>query len=55
MVTTVLDLVGCLLVVLALAVLVWPWTPAGALAVAGLGLIALSWAIDKLKRRGGSA
>ena len=33
-VTTVLDLVGALLLVVAVAVLVWPWSAAGALAAA---------------------
>ena len=46
MVTTVLDLVGALLLVVALAVLVWPWSAAGALAAAGVGVLAVSWLVD---------
>ena len=46
MVTTVLDLLGALLLVVALAVLVWPWLAAGALAAAGVGVLAVSWLVD---------
>ncbi len=48
--TSLLDLVGSLLLVVALAVLVWPWTPAGAIAAAGLSLLALSLLIDRRNR-----
>ena len=47
MVTTALDLLGALLLVVALAVLVWPASVAGALACAGVGLLALSWLVDR--------
>ena len=46
MLTSWLDLVGALLLVVALAVLVWPVSVAGALACAGVGLLALSWLVD---------
>ncbi|MFD6093659.1 hypothetical protein ACFWGN_16195 [Oerskovia sp. NPDC060338] len=44
--TTLLDLLGSLLLVLALAVLLWPISPALALAAVGAGLLALSWLVD---------
>lgn len=50
MVTTVLDLLGALLLVVALAVLVWPASVAGAFGAAGAGVLVLSWVID---RKGG--
>ena len=46
MVSTVLDLLGALLLVVALAVLVWPASVAGALACAGVGVLAVSWLVD---------
>lgn len=46
-VTSLLDLVGLLLVVVAVAVLVWPWTIPGAFAIAGAGLLGISWLIDR--------
>ena len=46
MLTSWLDLVGALLLVVALAVLVWPWSAAGALAAAGVGVLAVSWLVD---------
>lgn len=46
MLTTVLDLVGALLLIVAVAVLVWPFSVAGALALAGVGVLALSWLAD---------
>ena len=52
--TTWLDLAGALLLVVALAVLVWPLSPAGALAASGVGLLLLSWLIDQTKRKGAS-
>lgn len=45
--TTLLDLIGALLVIAALAVFVATVTIAGGLAVAGVGLLALSWLIDR--------
>ena len=55
LVTSALDLVGALLLVAALTVLVWPLSVAAALAVAGGGLLAVSWLVDFLRRprRGG--
>lgn len=47
--TSVLDLVGSLLLIVALVVLVWPWTVAGALAAGGLALLVLSWIADRAK------
>ena len=52
MVTTVLDLLGALLLVVALVVLVWPASVAGALAAGGVGVLLLSWLID---RKGGKS
>ena len=46
MLTSWLDLVGALLVVAAVVVLVWPWSAAGALAAAGVGVLAVSWLVD---------
>lgn len=48
--TTVLDLAGFLLLVAALAVLVWAWSVPGGLAVSGLGLLAVSWLVDARRR-----
>ena len=45
MLTSWLDLVGALLLVVALAVLVWPWSAAGALAAAGVGVLGVSWLV----------
>lgn len=45
--TSLLDLAGSLMLVAALMVLVWPWTPAGAIAAGGLALLALSLLIDR--------
>lgn len=50
-VTTWLDLAGSLLLVLALAVLVAPWSIPGSLASAGASLLILSWIIDSRKAR----
>ena len=52
MVTTVLDLLGALLLVVAVAVLVWPWSAAGALAAGGVLLLVLSWLVDRVKSKG---
>ena len=46
MLTTVLDLLGALLLILAAAVLVWPFSAAGALALAGAGVLLVSWIAD---------
>lgn len=46
MLTTVLDLLGALLLILAAAVLVWPLSAAGALALAGAGVLLVSWIAD---------
>ncbi len=54
MTTTILDLLGILLLILAgalFAAALWG-LPAG-LAVAGAGLLGLSWLIDFAKRKGG--
>ena len=53
--TTWLDLVGALLLVVALGVLIWPWSAAGALAASGAALLALSYVIDWLQRRKGTS
>ena len=49
--TSWLDLAGSLLIVVAVAVLLWPWTPAGALGSAGAGLLLLSWIVSRPPRR----
>ena len=46
MLTDALDLAGALLLILAVAVLVWPWSAAGALAAGGVLLLVLSWLVD---------
>lgn len=50
MLTTALDLIGALLIILAVAVLVWPVSVAGALALAGVGVLLLSWLADRKGR-----
>lgn len=53
-VTTVLDLLGAVLVVAGLALFVGQWSPPAGLAVAGVGLLVVSWLADLLGgRRGG--
>lgn len=54
MTTTILDLIGALLLVLAGGLFLGSvlGVPAG-LAAAGAGLLALSWLIDFAKRKGG--
>ena len=52
--TSWLDLVGALLLVVAFAALVWPVSVAGALACAGVAVLVLSWLIDRAKRKGDS-
>lgn len=47
LITTSLDLVGLLLLVAALTVLIWPYTVPGALAAAGVGILAVGWLIDR--------
>jgi len=46
-VTTLLDLLGCLLVIAAVAVILWPLSVPGALAATGAGLLTVSWLIDR--------
>lgn len=48
LITTSLDLVGLLLLVAALSVLIWPYTVPGALAAAGVGLLAVRWLVDRV-------
>lgn len=50
MITSLLDLLGVLLLVLAVALFVATWTVPGALAVAGGGVLAISWLIDRSSR-----
>lgn len=45
--SSVLDLIGMLCLIAAVAVAVAPFTVAGAVAVAGIGLLAASWVIDR--------
>ncbi|MHB1063539.1 MAG: hypothetical protein ACYC1Z_03435 [Georgenia sp.] len=47
LITTVLDLLGMLLVVAGAAVWVGQWSTAGALTVAGGGLLLSSWVADR--------
>lgn len=47
LVTTLLDLVGLLLAVVAVGVAVWPASPAAALGVCGVLLLAVSWLVDR--------
>ncbi len=47
MLTTVLDLVGALLLIVAVAVLAWPVSAALALGLAGGGVLLLSWLADR--------
>ena len=47
MLTTVLDLLGFVLLVLAIALLVAQWSTPAALAAAGAGFLAVSWYIDR--------
>lgn len=49
--STVLDLLGLLLLVVAAAVAVAPYTAPGALAVAGVGLLGVSWISDRGRGR----
>lgn len=56
MTTTILDLIGALLLVLALSLFAASlWGVLAGLAVAGAGLLVLSWLIDFFaKRKGGT-
>lgn len=49
--TTWLDLLGMLLVIAAAAVWVATWSLPAALAVAGIGLLGVSWLVDWRGRR----
>lgn len=51
-VTTLLDLVGLLVIVAGVAVAVWPYFPPASFVAGGLGLLLISWLID---RKGGKA
>lgn len=46
MLTTVLDLLGALLLILAVAVLAWPLSAPGALAASGACVLLVSWIAD---------
>ncbi len=46
-ITTVLDLVGLLLIVAAAALVVSFWSIPGAVGSAGAGVLAVSWLIDR--------
>lgn len=50
-VTTVLDLLGLLGIVAAIALAVLPLSVPGAIASAGVGLLGVSWLIDARSRR----
>ena len=52
MLTSWLDLVGALLLVVALAVLLWPLSVPAAIAAAGAAVLVLSWLVD---RKGGKS
>lgn len=47
LISTVLDLVGLLLLVVAGALWTAQWSTPGALAVAGAGVLRVSWIVDK--------
>lgn len=55
MLTSLIDLAGCLLLVAAVVVLVWPLSVAGALASGGVALLVLSWLVDLVGRRKGAS
>lgn len=55
MLTSLIDLAGCLLLVAAVVVLVWPFSIAGALAAGGVALLVLSWLFDVVGRRKGAS
>lgn len=45
--STVLDLVGCLALLAGIVLFVAQWSLPGALGVSGVGLLALSWLVDR--------
>lgn len=48
MLTTILDLIGLLLLVLALAVVGWSMAaPPAGIAAGGVGVLAVSWLVDR--------
>ena len=51
MVTTILDLVGLLLLVAACVVVLWEFSIPGAIAGGGAGLLLVSWLIDARAKR----
>lgn len=55
MLTSLIDLAGCLLLVAAVVVFVWPFSIAGALAAGGVALLVLSWLFDLVARRKGAS
>lgn len=48
--TTVLDLVGALLLIVAIALWVAVWSLPAGIAIAGVGLLVLSWLVDRRGR-----
>ena len=52
LVTSLLDLVGLLLLVLGASVAVAAWSVPAGLAAAGLLLLAVSWLVDRVHRQG---
>lgn len=48
--TTLLDLLGIVLLLLAAALFVAAWSVPGALATAGAGLLVFSWLIDRRRK-----
>ena len=55
MVTTVLDLVGMLLLVAAVVVALWSLSVPGAITAGGVGLLLISWVIDARAKHVGKA
>lgn len=49
--TTLLDLLGALALIVGAALFVGQWSVPGAFAVVGVSLIALSWSIDRKSRK----
>ena len=54
MLTSLIDLAGCLLLVAAVVVFVWPLSVAGALASGGVALLVLSWLVSRPWARKGA-
>lgn len=52
LVTSILDLVGLLLVVVAVSVLVASWSIPASIAAGGVGVLAVSWLIDHRRKAG---